>query len=100
MSHTGGHGVGLAVKLAGEVKEWYSTHPFGQYVLALVLIFWGGHIISQLVYSSRNTKQKVPQDKTKPPMVFHFFPWVGSMVIYGMEPYKFFTKYRAKVYSF
>lgn len=40
---------------------------------------------------------QLPQDPTKPPVIFHLFPWVGSMVTYGMEPYKFFMNARAKV---
>src|SRR5277367_478222 len=40
---------------------------------------------------------EVPQDTSKPPVIFHLFPWVGSMVTYGMEPYKFFINARAKV---
>ena len=33
----------------------------------------------------------------EPPMVFHWFPFVGSTVSYGMDPYTFFTQSRAKV---
>ena|SRR5579859_1059417 len=37
----------------GHVKEWYSSHPFGQYVLVILAVFWIGHIVSQLVSKSR-----------------------------------------------
>lgn len=33
----------------------------------------------------------------EPPVVFHWFPFVGSTISYGMEPYKFFNTNRAKV---
>ena len=81
------------------VREWYSSHPFGQYVLVILVVFWIGHIVSQLVFSSdeKGANLQMPQDPTKPPMIFHLFPWVGSMVIYGMEPYKFFINAREKV---
>jgi hypothetical protein len=36
-------------------------------------------------------------DKTKPPLVFHFFPFLGSTVIYGMDPYAFFWSCQEKV---
>jgi len=38
-----------------------------------------------------------PRDKSLPPMVFHYFPWVGSTVSYGMDPYKFLFACREKV---
>lgn len=35
-------------------------------------------------------------DRKRPPVVFHVFPWIGSTVQYGMDPYKFFAECRAK----
>ncbi|KAJ5114571.1 hypothetical protein NUU61_000330 [Penicillium alfredii] len=32
----------------------------------------------------------------EPPVVFHWFPFVGSTISYGMDPYKFFFDCRAK----
>jgi sterol 14alpha-demethylase len=80
-------------------KEWYSTHSIGLYVLTIVLVFWAAHIVKQLVlpFPFSCAKVQLPQDPTQPPVIFHLFPWVGSMVTYGMEPYKFFTNARAKV---
>lgn len=40
--------------------------------------------------------QLAPQDKSKPPVVFHTFPWIGSAVTYGMDPYKFLFDCRDK----
>lgn len=37
----------------GHVKQWYSSHAFGQYVLVIIAVFWIGHIVSQLVSESR-----------------------------------------------
>ncbi|WYZ43662.1 hypothetical protein EsH8_VII_000098 [Colletotrichum jinshuiense] len=34
--------------------------------------------------------------KTEPPAVFHWIPYVGNAVSYGMDPVAFFIKYRAK----
>jgi hypothetical protein len=36
--------------IVDHVKEWYAEHPLGQYALAIILVFWAGHIISQLVF--------------------------------------------------
>ncbi len=32
-----------------------------------------------------------------PPVVFHWFPFVGSTISYGIDPYKFFFNAREKV---
>ncbi|KAK4085384.1 uncharacterized protein Triagg1_374 [Trichoderma aggressivum f. europaeum] len=51
--------------------------------LAVVVFF---NVVQQLLF-------KNPSD---PPMVFHWFPFIGSTVIYGMDPPKFFRDNRAK----
>lgn len=33
----------------------------------------------------------------RPPVVFHWFPFIGSTVRYGIDPYKFFLSCREKV---
>lgn len=35
----------------------------------------------------------------EPPVVFHWFPFVGSTISYGIDPYKFFFQSREKVQS-
>jgi hypothetical protein len=35
--------------------------------------------------------------RNEPPVVFHWFPFIGSTVSYGMDPYKFFFASREKV---
>ncbi|KAL7416533.1 cytochrome P450 [Mrakia frigida] len=37
-----------------------------------------------------------PKDPTLPPVVFHYIPWVGSAVTYGMSPYEFMFANREK----
>ena len=37
------------------------------------------------------------RDPRRPPEVFHFLPVIGSTILYGMDPYAFFFKCRAKV---
>ncbi|KAF8544774.1 cytochrome P450 [Trichophaea hybrida] len=36
------------------------------------------------------------KDKNKPPLVFHYFPFIGSAVTYGMDPYAFFSANQKK----
>ncbi|KAF2740516.1 lanosterol 14-alpha-demethylase [Polyplosphaeria fusca] len=51
-------------------------------VLAVVL-----NVLSQLLFKKPN----------EPPLVFHWFPILGSTITYGMDPYKFFFANKAKV---
>lgn len=42
------------------------------------------------------TRQIYFPDHRRPPVVFHFFPLIGSTVQYGMDPYRFFVECQAK----
>ncbi|ODV65268.1 cytochrome P450 [Hyphopichia burtonii NRRL Y-1933] len=53
----------------------------------LVLAPFLYNIIWQLLYSFR---------RDRVPMVFHWIPWFGSAVPYGMQPYEFFESCRSK----
>lgn len=35
----------------------------------------------------------------EPPLVFHWFPFIGSTITYGIDPFKFFSDCQAKVRS-
>lgn len=52
------------------------------------------NIVWQLLYSLRSDR---------PPMVFHWIPWFGSAIPYGMRPYEFFKECQEKygdIFSF
>jgi hypothetical protein len=51
-------------------------------VLAVLL-----NVLKQLLFKKPN----------EPPVVFHWFPILGSTITYGMDPYKFFFANKAKV---
>ncbi|OBZ76445.1 Lanosterol 14-alpha demethylase [Grifola frondosa] len=40
--------------------------------------------------------QKLPRDRSLPPVVFHWVPFFGSAAAYGRDPIDFFTKCREK----
>ena len=42
-------------------------------------------------------RQLLFKNPHEPPVVFHWFPFVGSTISYGIEPYKFFFNAREKV---
>lgn len=42
-------------------------------------------------------KQVFLKDRSKPPVVFHWFPIIGSTITYGIDPLKFFQVCKEKV---
>ncbi|CEO60839.1 Putative Cytochrome P450 [Penicillium brasilianum] len=56
------------------------------YGIALVLISVFLNVVNQLFFYSKN----------EPPVVFHWFPILGSTISYGMDPYQFFMSCRRK----
>ncbi|KAM0791873.1 hypothetical protein ACM66B_004128 [Microbotryomycetes sp. NB124-2] len=59
---------------------WVPVYLVGAFVTVVVL-----NVLRQLV---------LPRDPTKPPEVFHYVPWIGCAVSYGMDPYKFWNDCR------
>ncbi|EFW13572.1 Lanosterol 14-alpha-demethylase [Coccidioides posadasii str. Silveira] len=41
-------------------------------------------------------RQFAPRRGAKPPVVFHWVPFIGSAISYGLDPYRFFTSCREK----
>lgn len=83
--------MGLLALLVGSLNEQLSTRSFGVivaagflsfFVLAIVL-----NVLSQLLF-------KIPNE---PPLVFHWVPFFGNTIVYGVDPYKFFFGCREKV---
>jgi hypothetical protein len=42
-------------------------------------------------------RQLLPRKKSEPPLVFHWIPFVGNAVSYGLDPFAFYTRCREKV---
>lgn len=58
----------------------------------------GGFVVANVVLVTLNVLWQllVPRNRSLPPLVFHYYPVVGSAVTYGMDPYKFFFDCRKK----
>jgi len=80
----------LAVVLE-KLSELHSTQPLWVLISVGLLALFS---VSVIVNVLRQILFKNPHE---PPVVFHWFPFVGSTISYGMEPYKFFFDCRAKV---
>lgn len=44
-------------------------------------------------------KQLLFRNPNEPPVVFHWVPFIGNTIGYGIDPYKFFFRCREKVSS-
>ena len=53
--------------------------------------------IAILVVLLNVLKQLLFKLKDEPPVVFHWFPFIGSAISYGQEPTKFLQQCQAKV---
>ncbi|KAH8888032.1 cytochrome P450 [Thozetella sp. PMI_491] len=58
----------------------------GAYAIGALLLSVVVNVIGQLL----------PRKKSEPPTVFHWFPFVGSAISYGMDPLKFYMESRKK----
>lgn len=54
--------------------------------LSLIVVAVIVNVIKQLLFKNPN----------EPPVVFHWFPFIGSTISYGMDPFQFFFSCRAK----
>lgn len=82
------------------VLQVAASHPLvlefrAQHIAAQSAILFFGFVAISVVLNVAN--QLLFKNKNEPPMVFHWFPFVGSTVTYGMDPPTFFAANRAKV---
>lgn len=83
--------MGLLALITERLQEQFSSHSLGAivagglfslFVLTIVL-----HVLSQLLFKNPN----------EPPVVFHWVPFIGSTISYGIDPYDFFFRCQKKV---
>jgi sterol 14-demethylase len=60
-------------------------------VVALALV--AGFVLSVVANVLHQLLRRCPNE---PPLVFHYVPFIGSTIPYGIDPYKFFFNCRAK----
>lgn len=75
--------------LTGDLSKLNTPVLLVVYTVSFIIVSVVFNVLSQLLF----------KDKSKPPVVFHFFPFFGSTVIYGMDPYAFFFSNQEKVLS-
>ena len=67
--------------------SFFTSLSVSQQISIILLGPYVYHLLWQLLYSLR---------KDRAPLVFHWIPWFGSAVGYGMNPYQFFEDCRSK----
>ncbi|KAG6126479.1 lanosterol 14-alpha-demethylase [Claviceps purpurea] len=83
--------MGVLQHVAGHpLMQQYQTLGLGSQIAIGLVAFIAGSVVlnvaSQILFKNPN----------EPPMVFHWFPFIGSTVTYGMDPPTFFQENRAK----
>lgn len=82
------------------VLQAVSSHPLAHEFHALglgsqVAILLGGVLALSVILNVAS--QILFRNPNEPPLVFHWFPVIGSTITYGMDPPTFFKENRAKV---
>lgn len=83
--------MGLLGTIAGPLADAISSTSTTVLVLSGVVSFI---VLSVVVNVLQQLIFKKPHE---PPIVFHWFPIIGSTITYGIDPYKFFFRCREKV---
>ncbi|KAK1972671.1 cytochrome P450 [Colletotrichum eremochloae] len=82
--------MGLLQEVAGPLSQQFQTLGTGLQIFTIVtaVIFLSVilNVASQILFKNSN----------EPPVVFHWFPFIGSTVVYGMDPPAFFKANREK----
>lgn len=83
--------MGLLENLAGPISQHLAQSSTGVLVAAGTFAFIVLSVILNVL------KQLLFKNPNEPPVVFHWFPIIGSTVTYGIDPFKFFFKNKEKV---
>lgn len=76
------------------------TLPDGLATASMPLVLAASAAILLLVAITVNVLQQLFfSDPTEPPVVFHWLPFIGSTIPYGIDPFKFFFDCRKKVWD-
>jgi hypothetical protein len=85
--------MGILAFIAGPLSKGVATAS-----MPLVLAT-GAAVLLLVVIAVNVLRQLFFKDPTEPPIVFHWLPFIGSTIPYGIDPYKFFFDCRKKVWT-
>lgn len=85
--------MGVLENIQGPVSQYMAqlSTPSQVAVIFAAVTFFAVllNVLQQILFKNPN----------EPPVVFHWFPVIGSTITYGMDPPRFFKENRAKVRS-
>lgn len=83
--------MGLFVAIVEPLQDQLSYRLVGAIVagalISFVVLAIVVNVLSQLIFKNAN----------EPPLVFHWVPYFGSTIAYGIDPYDFFFRCQRKV---
>jgi len=83
--------MGILEIIAGPLAEQVSQRGWAVVIAAGFFAFLILAVVLNVL------KQALIKNPNEPPIVFHWFPIIGSSITYGMDPYTFFFANRSKV---
>lgn len=83
--------MGFINDIADHVSACCEQHSLPTVVAGGFAVFLFGAVVINVLC------QLLIKNPHEPPVVFHWFPFIGSTVTYGMDPYGFFEGCRKKV---
>ena len=83
--------MGLLQDVVGPLHERFSELGTGSQIGAVI----AGFLVFSVVLNV--LQQILLKNPNEPPVVFHWFPLIGSTITYGMNPPRFFKENRQKV---
>jgi sterol 14-demethylase len=85
--------MGVLQNVAGPLSPWFASLGTASQIVV------GTGLLLALVVFVNVVKQVLFKNPNEPPLVFHWFPVIGSTITYGMDPPTFFKVNREKVRS-
>ena len=83
--------MGVLQVIAGPLSQQYSQlgtfSQIGVAIASFLFVAVALNVLQQFLFKKPN----------EPPLVFHWFPLIGSTITYGMDPPRFFKENREKV---
>ena len=83
--------MGLLTVVTGLLHESLSSRSVA------VIVAGGIFSVAVLVIVFNVLQQLLHKNPNEPPVVFHWVPFFGNTITYGIDPYKFFFRCRERV---
>ena len=83
--------MGILAAVTESLRDLLSNNSTGVLIVGSLLSFFIVAVIVNVL------GQLLIKNPTEPPLVFHWLPFIGSTVTYGIDPYRFFFSCRDKV---